>query len=301
MSMINAIGTYRGAMQEHAVNLTKTGLPNFEAKLQAIEKYNFETAEWGAADAENCEITGFLVMFNKDNEPLFHVQDIMRVCEWDGRSLAELDGADLDGLALQWRVIEDTYDGKTRLKVAAIAAFDDTPGTGGVRKLDAESVKTLDAKFAAALSKLSGGPKPVSAKAPAVTKPAVLPPKAGKKSKVAQADPTTSQPKSPASDAPVVTESATAVKPAAENMVKPAAPKPPMLRTPPVPAKELTYEEAWEKCYGMKSKQTTDDELGAAFTAAVQRIAPDTEMEQITGAQWNEIANAVVAEHGVFA
>lgn len=282
MSMILEAGTYRGGIQEHAVSMTKnSGLPQFEVKLQAVEKYDFETAEWQKHESDACEITGFLILIGKNGEPTFHIDDVKRVCEWDGRSLVELDQADLAGLAIQFRVIEDVYDGKTRLKVAAIGEFDDTPGTGGVRKMDPEDVKALDAKFAAALNKMSGGAKPVSAKKPAAAKPAA--PKATVKEK----DKAASEPEAEA-EAPV--------PPAAKT-----PPKPPAIKTAPAPVKELSYEDAWAKCYEMKSKQTTDDELAAAFSAAVQRVAPDAEMEAITGAQWAQIADAVIAEHGVFA
>ena len=125
---------------------------------------------------------------------------------------------------------------QVRKKVTRIANFDDAPGNGTIHKLDPEKIKELDNKFAAVLRKLNGGPKPVSA-APAADRPAPLPPKPKRT-------------KAPA-EAP-------APAPAPAEAPAPApAPKPPALKPKAAPVAELTYEQAWEKCYNMRQGVTT--------------------------------------------
>lgn len=282
MSMITEAGTYRGAAQEHAVNFTRNGCPQFEVKLQAVEKYDYEAQEWqSVAGQEDVEITGYLTLIDKDNKPIFHAKDVMRTFEWDGRSLVELDTADLVDTACQWNVEDNEYDGKVNKKVTKIAPYDDTPSTSrGIRKLEATEVMALDAKFKNALAALGGGPKPVSAKAA---------PKTKAKAKAAVADPV------PVTAVETtVTENATAVKPV------PSMPKPPALGKPKPPIAELTYESAWELCFQTRAATVTDDQIAAAFTKAMQEVAKDADPEKITGTQWAHIADRVVAEYGVF-
>ena len=296
--MISTAGCFRGAVMEHAIGMTSSGIPQFEAKLQAVEQYDFETKEWNSLEGrEDTEITAYLCFFTKEGKPTFHVDAVREVFEWDGQSLAELDSADLAGCGLQFYVEDNEYDGKTRKKVTRIAGYDDAPGTGSVRKLDPEKVREMDAKFANALKKLSGGPKPVSANAaPAPAKPAPLPPKAGKKGKrVTEPDPTP-----PAAAETTAAKPAPAAEPAAAP--KPVSvPKPPSLRPKAPVVAELSYEDAWAKCFGVKAANVSEDQLAAAFMQAVERICPGKDQDDITGAEWGKIADAVIAEYGVFA
>ena len=279
--MISEPGCYRGCVVEHAVSMTSSGIPQFEAKLQATEKYDFDTQVWESMQGrEDVEIIAYLCMFTKDCKPTFHIDAIKGVFGWDGASLAELDQADFAGVAVQFYVEDNEYEGKVRKKVTRIANFDDAPGNGTIHKLDPEKIKELDNKFAAVLRKLNGGPKPVSA-APAADRPAPLPPKPKR----------TKAPAEVPAPAPVPAE---APAPA-------PAPKPPALKPKAASVAELTYEQAWEKCYNMKAKSVTDSQLAAAFTAAIERICPGRDQDDITGAEWVKIADAVVAEHGVFA
>jgi hypothetical protein len=286
--MITETGTYRGAAQEHAVNFTRNGCPQFEVKLQAVEKYDYEAQEWqSVAGQEDVEITGYLTLIDKDNKPIFHAKDVMRTFEWDGRSLVELDTADLVDTACQWNVEDNEYDGKVNKKVTKIAPYDDTPSTSrGIRKLEATEVMALDAKFKNALAALGGGPKPVSAKVAPVAKPKVAP-KA--KAKAAVADPT------PTTDAAEATSASTVIAAKPTSM-----PKPPALGKPKPPIAELTYESAWELCFQTRAATVTDDQIAAAFTKAMQEVAKDADPEKITGTQWAHIADRVVAEYGVF-
>ena len=165
MSLIQEPASYRGVVVEHAVGASSTGLAQLELKLRALERYDFEEKVWvDWTSREDCEMKAFLVMYTKDQKEIFHVKAIQKVFEWDGKNLIELNALDLEGVEIQFEVISETYDNKTRLKVARIGEYDDVPGTGAVKRLDADELAALNAKFAAGLKKSGGGPKPASAK-----------------------------------------------------------------------------------------------------------------------------------------
>lgn len=261
-------GTFRGVVQEHAVGLSTNQCPQLVIKLQAVEKYNFEAQDWvDYAGREDCEITAFLTLFKADATPIFHVEAVKKVFSWDGASLAVLDSMDLNGAALQFNVEEHTYNDETRLQVSKIDEYDATPSTGVVRKLDAQSLKDLDAKFGNALQKLSGGPKVASA----------------------PGAPTTT---------PVKTQQKASPKPPSRKATAP--PAPPSSTKPTKELKYTTKDEAWEACYKMKAKTITDEVLGKAFLAAQNKIAKNKDEDNITADEWNSIADLVLAEYGVF-
>ena len=309
--LIKEIGTFRGVVQEHAVSLSSGGCPQWCGKLQAVEMYDFETAEWvDYSGNEDCEITAYLTLFTKESKPIFHVESVMKVFEWDGASLAALDGLDLSGAAVQFNVEEHEYEGKVSLQVSGISTFDAPPFVGGgVKKLEAKDLANIDAQFGNALGKLSGGPKVASAPAAAPkTKPKAKSTKIKKEKPVVEAPLAEEFPVE--EDTPDVAEDATTAPPAEAPAAPippvpaPAAPAPPAAPAAPVAgAEELLYptkDEAWAGCYGMKAKQVTDEQLAKAFLGAQQKIAAGIDEANITDVQWNGIANQVLAEYGVF-
>lgn len=164
MSLITEKASYRGVLLEHAVGATKSGLPQFIAKLRGLERYDAEEKVWVGWEArEDCEITAYLVLFDKKGDPIFHAKDIQKVFEWDGASLVGLEVLELEGAEVQFEVVEHTYEGKTSLQVAGIRGYNEEPGNS-VRKLDVDELAQLNAKFGNSLKKLSGGPKAASAK-----------------------------------------------------------------------------------------------------------------------------------------
>ena len=295
--LISETGTYRGVLNEHAVNLSTNGCPQFVAKLQAMEKYDYDAGEWqDYTSREDVEITAFLTLFTKEQKPIFHVDSIKTVFEWDGKSLAALDQADLSGAAVQFNVDEHTYKDETRLQVAGIKGFDDTPGTGvGVKKLDAGALSALDAAFSAGLQKTTDAPKPVSAKTAAAAKPKATKPKATAKPAPAP-EPVIEEPAEetaePEADEPCMAAPAIPLAP-------PTAPKAPA-KPKAEPAAGMTKDEAWSSAYEMKAQTVTDEQLGKAWLAAIHKIAGDIDEDAITTTQWQAVYENVVAEYGVF-
>ena len=316
--LIKEVGTFRGVVQEHAVSLSSGGCPQWCGKLQAVEMYDFETAEWvDYSGNEDCEITGYLTLFTKESKPIFHVESVMKVFEWDGASLAALDGMDLSGAAEQFNVEEHEYNDKVSMQVSGISSYDAPPFVGGgVKKLEAKELSNIDAMFGAALGKISGGPAVAKAPAAATDAAAAKKNKAAlaKKNKKAAATKPAPAPAPLAEEFPVEADDAPdpapadpaapvapAAVPAPPAPAPAAAPAPPA--APAAPAEELLYptkDTAWAGCYSMKAKQVTDDQLAKAFLAAQQKFAAGVDEAEIADTQWNAIANHVLAEYGVY-
>ena len=163
MPAIDRIGLYRGTIKDYGVTLTsKAKLPQFIATFLATDLYNEATEEWDTWEYEQT-ITGYfvLVTLNEKGEVVkcFPYDDIMVAVGWDGDTYSGLAAMDLKGKSVQFRVIEDTYEGTTRFKVAQIAAEN---ADIGLRKLSGKDLTDLDAKF---------GVIPTTAKKPTAAKP----------------------------------------------------------------------------------------------------------------------------------
>ncbi len=318
MSLITEPASYRGVVVEHAVGKTKEteehdGLPQFVAKLQAVERWDAEEKAWISwSGREDSEITAYLILFDRHKNAIFHAKDVQKVFEWDGASLPGLNLLDLVNAEVQFEVAEHTYKGKTLLQVQNIRGYNEEPG-GSVKKLDDDELAKLNAQFGASLKKLSGGPK--AAKAGKTTTATATAAKRGRPKKT-----TTAPPPPPApSEEEATTEAA---KEVAEVPVEEAieefkdgdagTPPPPNAppKAPPAPpakekesaaaksAKTMTYEEAWAKCYAKKAKTVDDKVIAAAFTAAMHRQAPGQSETEISGEDWALITEAVIGECG---
>lgn len=322
MSLIKQIGNFRGAVLEHAVSVTNSGLPQLVAKLRALEIYDFEEKTWMDWSAEEeCEITAYLVMFNKDGDPIFHVDDIRKVFEWDGESLMQLNELDLEGAEVQFEVISDKYKDKDRIKVARISGYEDTPGSGAVKKMDSGDLSKLNAKFGAALKKLSGGPKAATAPATAPKAPGKAKAKApvkGKKkatpppapTKEAAEEAATAPAKEPFDEATITntpekeTVESVAAEQAADKKTTPPPPRANGAKEAPAEtaaeetqlAAEYDYLSAWAVCNERKADTVTDETLSSSFAAAMYRIAPNVGEDDITSEDWGLIVESVAGE-----
>jgi len=167
MSKITTAASYRGIVIEHAISASSGGLPQLVMKLRALEEFDEAEKTWfDIQDRPDVEITAYLVLFNKLNDPIFHVRDVMKVFEWDGKSLVALNGLDLVDVEVQFEVQDHVYKDVPSVQVANIRGYNEEPGNA-LKKLDAGELGQLNAQFSAALSKLGGAPKVASAKAPA--------------------------------------------------------------------------------------------------------------------------------------
>ena len=334
MSKITTAASYRGIVVEHAVGASSSGLPQLVAKFRALEQYDEAEKIWiDIQEQADVEITAYLVLFNKNGDPIFHVRDVMKTFEWDGKSLVALNGLDLVDAEVQFEVQDHEYKNDTTQQVANIRGYNEEPGNA-LKKLDAGELSQLNAKFTAQLSKLAGAPKVASAKAPAAPKKAVATAtkagtKKGNKREDKNSPPASTAtaekgkstatkataPKPPAAPTAEAAE-ATAAEPVAELPVSEAieefntAPKPPAAPkaqgtpaaapTTAVANDTTTYEGAWAECVSRRAPGVDDETLAAAFQAAMYRIAPNQSEEVIVPGDWTKITDTVLSECGVF-
>lgn len=297
MKLIQKAGTYRGPIVEHGVGVTKSGLPQWTAVLQATEVYDFELGQWNPFTEEHCDVTAFLCLFSQKQEPTFHVQNLMKAVEWDGKSLVGLNNLELVDAGIQFSVSIEEYNGNTGPKVNRVAAFDDVPQAGTVRKLTDAELKGVSSQFDALLKKAAGPAKAVSAPAAApatAAKPSALPPKpkAAKKPAAPVTPPAEEPPFEETADLPVDDEPDAAAEAAAAETPPPAA------KPGPTAKKGMSKDEAWAHCVNMKAKNVTVDELTKSWRIAVKNIGkPEA---KLTPQDWGTVAECVMNEHGVF-
>lgn len=198
MSRIDRTGTFRGVItQSGIVKSRENNLPMFVCQFRALEWYdnsevgNEQWVDW--SEFEECEITGRFCLVGKKGKVIgFQAENLMKALGWSGQVMEKLATLDCSSIQVQFRVENDTYDGKPRLNVAHIDHVDAQPG-GTLQTLDIKAVRELDAKFAKAFRTFSGGPKPKAVGKP--EKPQADPTKAN-----STKEPETKSP--PLSDAP---------------------------------------------------------------------------------------------------
>jgi hypothetical protein len=281
MSNISQVGSYRGLVVDRGLSNSSGGHLQFELTLQATEKYDEANQVWTLFDFEDSEAQAYMnLITSKEQENAINCRQIMRAFGWDGVSYLALNNPD-SSLAkqIQWRMGMETYNNVERCKVQAIDAYDTTPGRK-VEKLDAAAVRALDAKYAGILKKLSGGPKPKTARP---TPPVATPPAA-----VPTPDPT------PMPTTPIPTPVGTLVtpapvsEPAKPKRGRPAAPKaPPITATPVATGEPLDQSAAWEVVTTRSEKAgKTDLEVANAWTCVVKELGGDEKV----GEDWSGVA-----------
>lgn len=274
MPQINRPGTFRGIPQEWGVSESRNGFPQFVVRLQATEYFDEageiegnEPGTWMPWDYDENEITAFLILFGATGQ-IFHVDALQAALGWDGSSFANLDGNDWSESVIQFRVVSETYDGVTRLKVQSVNAQDADPGRT-IKKLDAKDLKDLDAKFKGLLGGAKVAPK--SAKPTAPASPAAP-----------------ARPAAPQSADPTPAEESTENTPPAP----PAAPKKKKIKSKKAKptADACTKEEAWKLVHKLRTEGVTDEALADAWISAAAEVVPDEEDDsKFTSTQWAQI------------
>jgi len=310
MAKVETTGTYLWEVLESGVNLTQTGKPQWVARLKATKKYIEDSAEikhfqgqglladgqpayvdWSSFDEE---IVAFMLLFNSADEfseetAMKNYEQLQTATGWDGQDFDSLPA--LAGKIILGRVQEKkpytNSNGKVvegGLEVAWIDAPDASPERQ-LKTVSVDEIKNLNAKL-----KIKKA-KPAAAAAPApITKPTSAP-------TVAVA-PATAAPNAASSAPTTTTPAATATKTKAPKAPKkqaeaPAAPPAPAAS--PVPAKEVTMEDAWAAVCAAKG-DNEDQVVEEAWIAATGEIAGDKDQEQVTPAEWAKIRDIVLKD-----
>jgi len=165
---IDRDGTFRGFISEQGVGVSKNGHVQLKAVFNATEMWDADTEQWlDWSCYDETELTGYLYLLKSDNTWFKTATQLMKALGWSGESWDDLNNGDFSGTIIQFRVEQDDYNGKKSLKVAWVDHRDATPGTS-VQKLDADGLKSLNARCKGAFKELTGGPKPKTV--PAVPK-----------------------------------------------------------------------------------------------------------------------------------
>ena len=263
--LVDRTGTFRGKILDHGISTTKKGFPQWIVQLVATEIFDEDEqvwVDWSEYDVN--EITAYLVLFGGKGETLT-CQQVKKITGWPGLSFSTLDAMDLSKTGIQFRVEDNTYEGKTTKQVSWVDEFDAAPGRA-VRKLNPEDMQALEAQYA---SVLKGSSKKASpAKAKKVTAKGIAP----------------TQPKGP-------------VTKGAKDPLGPPTPLPP---DPSLPAGHCTKDEAWGAVYELKAKDVDDEQIAKTWCAALKDVAPSVEQEDVTDEQWFMIKEKVLSETAIF-
>jgi hypothetical protein len=325
---LDRVGTFRCRLIEKGIGKTKEkGYPQLVAKVTLTQLYDEPQKEWFPIEEWGMEANVYSCLYGVkkgDDTPtatLGHEQ-AMKVFDWDGASLAELDKKDCEGLEFQVRSTENTYEGaRSPFQISWIDVYDADP-VYTLRKLDAAEVKDLDKQFSnltasAKTAASAKGPKKPAASAKG--HPARVPADDGKKP-TAPKKPVT--PKDPAkmtkaeknallkAKSDRIKQEAAKQKQAAK--AEAAAPKAPAKTAPPPPPDDgelplpeatgsLTKNEAWGKIFEMRDESIDDKTVKELWDAAIEEVAgKGAKHADLNGEQWYQVKEIVLKDCGKF-
>lgn len=294
-SAIDRVGCFRGRIKESGVGATKNGFPQFTLNVGATQRYVEDKAEmealgltepgWVDWSGYEQDLTGYLVLIDGKGQPIFHMEGIQRALGWDGASFATLGSTDWSAKEFTFWVEENDYNGQVSLRIAAVDSID-APPHRTLRKMDANELKDLDAKFAGMLAGKKAAVKPASApaKAPASGKPAP-----------GKAPPGKPAPSPAAGAVPSTTASAPTSTPAPKTAPSKAPPAKAKAEAAPFAA-GMTKETAWNAVIEAKG-EASDDAVAEAWVDAAGAVCPGNDDEDsFTPANWAAIAEAAKAK-----
>lgn len=268
---------FRGKILDSGVGTTRESkLPQFLCEIACEQVFDPDEKEFVDISDLGEFCSGALVLFKKNDDPIFHTEDIMKAVGWDGKSFRELGLADYLDKVVTFRTELNTYNDITTMKIVAIGA-EDANLTQSLNKLDVDDLKKLDAAYSKQLREL-GGVTAVSKK----DKPKAASKKASAKK---SAPPKSTPPKSTPPEDGVRGERAEHIVVAEEYAKK--------SKEYPV---ECTRDEAWEQfddaCSGFRD--ITDEMKVDFWTEAITETVGSVDQDLITEPQWATIRNLCI-------
>lgn len=288
MSNVDRIGTFRCSPIETGIGLSKNKFPVFTAQVKLLECWDEETEVWVPWEEFGQESTIFAVLFgigkkSQKLEPTLNHTQISKVFNWDGTDFAYLNDTDFSDLKFQVRIEDNDpdYADKNPFVVNWVDEYDAVPGRK-IKKLDAAGVKDLNKQFALLLKQTGKAATPTKApvKIPAKVPTDAVTKKGKKQTDTAKAKVPATPPKAPPKTPPV--------------------PSTPVPSTPGIPEGKCTKQEAWETVVDLKDDNCNDEQLNAAWQAAVAATASETNDGDITPEQWFTIKDTVLDDIGKF-
>lgn len=305
-SAISYSGSYRGDVVEHAVNLSSGGHPQLQITISGLEMYDQDEKAWKDYSQYDVGSTGYMILAGKDGKATKNAEQVMKVFKWDGMSFAGLDAMPLEGMKVQFRIADETYEGKTRQKMVWIDDYDAKPSTGlgSIEKLDTNKLAALDKQFAGTLKGLTGG-KIATAKAPSTPPTPPAPRKAVAKAPATHIpDDQEIAEQEAAAEATIpeyIPDPTTAPNPGI--ITPPAPPKPPAPKkagrppkvTAPAPAKAYDANSAWAEIVA-QTRGVDDTVRAEAWSTVMEAVCPGKVEKDFTQEEWQAIIKNTIAE-----
>lgn len=304
---MKTLGTFRGVIEQGGVGMSSGGFPQFVAKLHVEEMYDEESKEWapyeeffdvGAVEANDRTIFYYGVLFGKNGATRNNDQ-VKLITGWPSDSFASLSAIKFEGMKIQWRNVENTYENVTTVQVGWIDEYDAAPG-GSVKQIDDKAIADLDAKFADFLDGKAATPeKPKSRRG-----------KNAKTEDTATGGAALVEEPAPPAEEPEKPKARRGRKPKAEK----TEPAPPDLPTGPGDAPDpnavsdddlpfegngpCTKQEAWNDVNAGKKNDVDVKTLTAVWQAKLKLIAPGKVAADVTDQDWSDVRAAVLDEVG---
>jgi hypothetical protein len=250
--MPTTAGRYTAIVLEKALGEKgKNNLACFTMKLQLNAIWNGEAWE-GLEQAAEMFSDSYLEKTD-GNVNDTAIKSLKECLGWDGKDVMWLADFDHSQVQLQATVEEDSYNGKTSLKVQWINPIDSDPNGGGMKKSDPAAVKSIANRLGSKLRALGGGTSVAAPAKPMARKPALAAPAAA---------PTNGKP----------------VNGVAKGLRMPL-PKP-APAAPPV--ETVTQEQAWEWYVGeARALGVADEEIAERFNTAAGQIYVDADLTTV--------------------
>lgn len=262
MTLVDRTGWFRGTPTAGAVKLSTGGFPQLMLDIDITEMLDPESGEWVDWSEFDHSIRAFLILFNA-SKAMANYPQVMKALDWDGTDMGELQSDDYGDRQVMIEVVENTYEGKTRLVVNWIDAADGEPKSGSeLVPIDANAIATMNAQYG---QFMNAAPTAAPAKAPA---------KGKGKGKGKRGRPKGSKNKAPAAAAPPAVPTA-----------PPAAPT-----SPPV-TDGLTQESAWAAVNEAVNGTKEVPVITKAWLASVAEISESAGIAAAAfeGAEWEAV------------
>jgi hypothetical protein len=294
---VDRTGTFRCKLLEKGITKTKEkGYPQLVARVALTQFYDAKEEDWFDITDWDMETNAYACLYgvskkSQQVEPTLSYDQVMKVFDWDGGSLAELDQADHEGLEFQIRVTENTYEGaKFPFQVSWLDVYGADP-VYTLRKLDAKEVKDLDAQF----SNITASAKKAASAKPKTVKPHPA--------------------RVPADDKPLSKTEKQAIAKKKSDRIKQESAKKKKAKAaaPPLPADEgelslpeakesITKKQAWDGIHEMKDPTIRDGTIEELWNIAIQEVTGQevVKHKDVTGEQWYQVKEIVLKDCGKF-
>ncbi len=269
--LIDKTGTYLGYVTASGVDKSSGGFPQLIIDCETTHIYDPEVEDYVEVEAQ--ELRAWLVLYGKNQKPIFNCEDVKKVFGWDGMSFQTLAEMDLTQTRFMFRVSLNTYKDDGSMQIDGIDVDTASP-TRGISSLDVKDLQNLDSTFGLAKVAKKTDPKKKPTGKPTVpgaTKKKTTP----KKDAKLKNDP-----------APVPVPQATIEEKATEEKV-----------VKEEKTGSTTRDDAWNYISEqIPERALSADDRAVAWTKAIETIHGGPDDDTLTGEEWFKVQQHIIAE-----